>query len=996
MLALHVAFYKDSIYLWSESVKIGQYKDMKKALTLLGINIKPNKKTQLLAWIPAKGDKAFPSNTLLRPEPEGKRKISITAYPIEAVQLDFGQLTDLLLIINERNEHGIIFGNSVKWLADLFALAVDIVIKELFVPTLEAKDGEFLAVWKPLPDDTDTRIIKRLLQVLPAAIRCVNADLNNPPVISSEAVLTGLLNYMVDYLVRSGENYSLSNKYYSAHDAWLNALVSKEPFINWPEKKEIQELSGQLSNWSRQIFLSSNAPYRICFRLLSPETEESDWKLEYLLQSKEDVSILLPMEMIWSKKDTDIEMLKKIRFEGVELPLLLLGQAAGIYPLLASSLKSNKTSYLKLTTQSSLDFIMNYAEILTRMDFSVLLPAWWKGEHAEKKINVQLKVKSPKMQSNAGMSLNTILEFDYQISLGNELMSLNELSELAKMKSALVQIRGQWTYLDQKQIQECIQYLKKQKNDTLTVAELVKVSLDNKYGQVEIGKIEVSGWVEKLLNGLNEKNGYQKLEQPKEFTGILRDYQQNGYSWMTFLKQWGFGACLADDMGLGKTIQTLALIQNEAEAGERRPVLLICPTTVINNWRKETERFTPGLAVLVHHGIGRKKTEAFVETLEGTAIVVSSFGLLYRDLESLKKIEWAGIIIDEAQNIKNPQTRQAKAVQALKADYRIALTGTPVENHVGDLWSIMEFLNPGMLGSQQQFKERFHKPITLYKDEGAALSLRRIVSPFILRRLKTDKSIIKDLPDKIESKEYCTLTKEQVTLYKAVADEVQREVEKAEGITRKGLILAALTRLKQVCNHPAQYFQDNSVLFGRSGKLQRTLELLSEIYENGEYTLIFTQYFEMGKILQEVIQEHFGKEAYFLHGAIAKKKRDEMIERFQNSENAPFFFILSLKAGGTGITLTRANNVIHYDRWWNPAVEKQATDRAFRIGQLQNVQVHKLIVSGTLEEKIDELITSKEEIANQVISGGETILSELSDKDFRALITLSQSAIGEE
>jgi SNF2 family DNA or RNA helicase len=997
MIALHIAFCEEEILLWSESEQIGLQKDVKKALKALNLTLIAKKKVKsFYAWLPCKGGEALPSNPLLKAEPAGKHKIDLKAHPIEAIPLDFENLTDLLLTTTERMEHGVMIGSTVKWIANLFSLAVDLVIKELFVPILEAKKENYLAVWKPLPDDSDVRHLKRLQKELPAALRCVQVSSSEPPNTPGEIVLTQLLDSMVDGLIRNHHTLTPTQREDSVHDAWLNALVSQNSVLKWSKKSEIEDFVKQLSIWSRQIFLSANSPYKLCFRLLEPSSEKEDWKLEYLLQSKEDMSILIPMAMIWSKKKQDLEMLKKIEFDSIELPLLLLGQAAGIYPPLANSLKPNQAGQVHLSTQSAMDFLLTYAEILSRMGFSVLLPAWWKGTHTERKLSLHLRVESPKLQGKAGMSLTSILQFDYQASLGDEKISLKELMELAKLKSPLVRIRGQWTFIDAKQIQECIQFLKKQKDNVITAGDLVQISIGNKSAPVEIEKIEASGWVEKLLAGLNEKKGFKKLPQPKTFTGTLRDYQQKGYSWLAYLKQWGLGTCLADDMGLGKTIQTLALLQQEADGGEKRPVLLICPTTVLNNWRKEAERFTPNLKTLVHHGSERKKTTDFAKTFKGTALVISSFGLLHRDLESLKQIDWAGIIIDEAQNIKNPQTKQAKAVRALTADYRIALTGTPVENHVGDLWSIMEFLNPGMLGSLQQFKERFHKPITLYKDDSVAQHLKKIVSPFILRRLKTDKSIIKDLPDKIESKEYCTLTKEQASLYQAVADEVQKQIEEAEGIARKGMVLAALTRLKQVCNHPAQYFQDNSALFGRSGKLQRTLDLLSEIFENGERTLIFTQYYEMGSILQQVIQEHFGRETFFLHGKVPKKKRDEMIERFQNSETAPFFFILSLKAGGTGITLTRANNVIHYDRWWNPAVEKQATDRAFRIGQHQNVQVHKLIVSGTLEEKIDDLLMQKEEVANQVVGSGEAWLSELSNNDFKSLISLSQSAIGEE
>ncbi len=475
----------------------------------------------------------------------------------------------------------------------------------------------------------------------------------------------------------------------------------------------------------------------------------------------------------------------------------------------------------------------------------------------------------------------------------------------------------------------------------------------------------------------------------------MRPYQVRGYSWLSFLRQWGLGACLADDMGLGKTIQTLAFVAREKERGETRPFLVICPTSVVNNWRKETERFTPHLDVMVHHGLGRKKKETFKKAVRSLALVISSYGLLHRDLETLKGVEWAGVVLDEAQNIKNPETKQSRAARALGGDFRMALTGTPVENHVGDLWAIMDFLNPGLLGSQGAFKKNFFRPIQIYRNEETATRLKRMTGPFILRRLKTDTSIISDLPEKMEMKTFCTLTKEQASLYAAVIRDAEEQLAEAEGMQRRGIVLSILSRLKQVCNHPSQFLGDGSAVNGRSGKLTRLEEMLEEMLENGERALIFTQFARMGDLLKGHLQETFGREALFLHGGVTKKKRDLMVERFQQEEDAPPFFILSLKAGGTGLNLTRANHVFHFDRWWNPAVENQATDRAFRIGQTRNVQVRKFICSGTLEERIDEMIEKKTAIADQVVGTGEGWLTELSNDELKNIFALSKDAVGE-
>jgi SNF2 family DNA or RNA helicase len=448
-------------------------------------------------------------------------------------------------------------------------------------------------------------------------------------------------------------------------------------------------------------------------------------------------------------------------------------------------------------------------------------------------------------------------------------------------------------------------------------------------------------------------------------------------------------------MGLGKTIQTLVLLQREREAGERRPALLVCPTSVVGNWKKEAERFTPELPVLIHHGAARIKGASFAKKAGQHALVLSSYALLHRDRETLEKVSWSGVILDEAQNVKNPETKQSQAARALRADYRIALTGTPVENHVGDLWSIGEFLNPGFLGTRADFRRRFFVPIQANRDAEAAGRLKRLTGPFLLRRLKTDKSIIADLPDKLEMKVFCNLTREQASLYAAVVEETSRALSESEGIQRKGLILGTLMKLKQVCNHPAHFLGDNSSLPDRSGKLARLTEMLEEILDAGDRALIFTQFTDMGDLLQRHLQETFGREVLYLHGSVPAKQRNRLVERFQSDPQGPRLFLLSLKAGGTGLNLTAAQHVFHFDRWWNPAVENQATDRAFRIGQTRNVQVHKFLCVGTLEEKIDEMIERKQEVASRVVGAGEGWLTELSNDQLKELFALRQEAIGD-
>ncbi|NUO56405.1 MAG: DEAD/DEAH box helicase, partial [Hamadaea sp.] len=419
-----------------------------------------------------------------------------------------------------------------------------------------------------------------------------------------------------------------------------------------------------------------------------------------------------------------------------------------------------------------------------------------------------------------------------------------------------------------------------------------------------------------------------------------------------------------------------------------------CPMSLVGNWEREAAKFAPALRVHVHHGAERAQGESFVRAVRDADLVVTTYALAARDAAALGEIQWHRVVVDEAQAIKNAATRQAVAIRSLPARHKIAVTGTPVENRLADLWAIMEFANPGLLGPASEFKRAYAEPIQRQGDQQAAERLRRLTQPFVLRRLKTDKSIISDLPEKLEMEVVCNLTAEQATLYQAIVDDALAVIEGAEGIERKGLVLATMTKLKQVCNHPAQLLRDGSRLAGRSGKLARLEEILEEVLEAGEKALLFSQYAEFGGALQAYLTGRFGREVLFLHGGVAKAGRDEMVSRFQADEGPPIF-VLSLKAGGTGLTLTAANHVIHVDRWWNPAVEDQATDRAFRIGQKRNVQVRKFVCAGTVEERISAMLADKRELADRIVGTGEGWITELSTDDLRDLFTLDRSAVVE-
>ena len=488
-------------------------------------------------------------------------------------------------------------------------------------------------------------------------------------------------------------------------------------------------------------------------------------------------------------------------------------------------------------------------------------------------------------------------------------------------------------------------------------------------------------WVRSLLGGLPD----EQLEEAKEsadFHGELRHYQRRGLAWMQFLAKVGLGGCLADDMGLGKTATALAhLVERPG------PHLVICPLSVVHNWEAESHRFTPGQTVVIHHGAGRHQSEPALFGLAEADIVITTYGLLPRDLDTLGAIEWTTVVLDEAQMVKNAGTKAAKAVRKLSAAQTIALTGTPVENRLSELWAILDACNPGLLGSQQRFREQFATAIERHNDPDVAARLRQLTQPFVLRRTKADRRLLPDLPDKIEQIAYAQLTKEQATLYQKIVDQLLADADQLEGMQRRGRVLAALTRLKQVCNHPAHALKDGSRLAGRSGKLNRFDELVDELFDVGERALVFTQFREMGDLLQRHISERFSVEAPFLHGGVSRAGRERMVNEFQAGTGAPLLLV-SLKAGGTGLNLTAASQVIHYDRWWNPAVEDQATDRAWRMGQRRTVNVHKLVCQGTVEERIGQVIDEKRAIADAVIGTGEAWLTELSTDDLASLVVL--------
>jgi non-specific serine/threonine protein kinase len=591
------------------------------------------------------------------------------------------------------------------------------------------------------------------------------------------------------------------------------------------------------------------------------------------------------------------------------------------------------------------------------------------------------------------LGLDSIVEYNWQLAVGDEVLTEAELQTLSEVRTSLVRLRGQWVELDAGRLASALKMISK--TGQMTVADLLQAGLSQQDGPggLPVVSVTADGPLGNLLSGQVDRR-LEPVSAPDGFGGTLRPYQERGLAWLSFLQSLGLGGVLADDMGLGKTVQMLALIATDA--GMHGPTLLVCPMSLVGNWVRETQKFAPMLRVHVHHGAERARGKHFVKAVANSDLVITTYAIAARDSVALSDIAWHRVVVDEAQAIKNAATRQAVAVRSLPARHRIAVTGTPVENRLADLWSIMEFANPGLLGTASAFKKRFAEPVERRGDEVVADKLKRLTGPFVLRRVKTDKTIISDLPEKLEMEVLCNLTAEQASLYQTVVADMLAKIEQSDGIERRGLVLATMTKLKQVCNHPAQLLRDGTRLSGRSGKLQRLEEILEVALASGEKALLFTQYAEFGGMLRAHLAARFGREVAFLHGGVPKAQRDAMVARFQSDNPAsPPLFVLSLKAGGTGLTLTAANHVVHVDRWWNPAVEDQATDRAFRIGQKRNVQVRKFVCAGTVEEKIATMIRDKRGLAAKIVGTGEGWITEMSTSDLRDLFALETGAVVE-
>ncbi|MEC4983234.1 MAG: DEAD/DEAH box helicase [Oscillatoria sp. PMC 1068.18] len=970
-----------------------------------------NKKAELLPVL--SGTMLTGTETLTRWKVEGFcfNSSEISSF-LQALPLSSFQATDAYV------------GAELNFWSQIQRWSLDLIARSKFLPGIHLDtQGNQISCWQPLLDSSvDQARLENFAKIMPGACRAYrpiktkdrDSSASQPEFPKPKELILDFLRSLIDARLRSWLTNNPPSKADSALEQWLNSLSQTSAKFE-AEPTAGKRLETAITNWTYPVkdYLVTPASteveqnqFRVSLSLVPPTKGEInwgqlDWKLQYGLQAIDDPEFIIDAKYIWQHPVEQLSYQERIIKQPQETLLKGLGLASRLYPAIEASLDSKQPQFCQLNPIEVYQFIRATAWQLEDNGLGIILPPGLARGTSEKRLGVKIQAEVTQKKGER-LGLQNLLKYRLELAMGDKTISSKEFEQMLAQKSPLVQVDGEWIALqpaDVKAAETILASTNEQMN--LSVEDALRFTQSNTgetIAKLPVVGFESTGVLQELITNLGENKAVELIATPEGFKGELRPYQIRGVSWLSFLERWSLGACLADDMGLGKTPQLIAFLLNlKQQAALNKPTLVVCPTSVLGNWEREVKKFAPNLSTVIHHGGGRKKGKTFAKQVKNTDLVLTSYPLVFRDEKTLSAIDWEGIVLDEAQNIKNPQAKQSQAARKLNAGFRIALTGTPVENRLSELWSIIDFLNPGYLGNQQFFKRRFAIPIEKYGDPESLSQLRSLVQPFILRRLKTDKDIIQDLPEKQEINVFCGLSEEQANIYQELVDNSLEEIAESEGIQRRGKILTLIMKLKQVCNHPAQYLKENKLgKAERSGKLLRLEEMLEEIIAEGSRALIFTQFSEWGKLLQPYLEAKLGVESLFLYGATRRQQREEMVERFQNDPQGPPIFILSLKAGGTGLNLTRANHVFHIDRWWNPAVENQATDRAFRIGQKQNVQVHKFICTGTLEERISETIESKKQLAEQTVDAGEQWLTELDTDQLRNLFLLDRDAVMDE
>ncbi|MBE2997498.1 DEAD/DEAH box helicase [Nocardiopsis sp. HNM0947] len=990
MLVLHGVWDGDALAVWGEAespaaIPPGAHTGahpfaltagvLRAALSGAGVRGRPG---QLTLTLP--GDPTGPVHSSLAPRDTGPA--GAHPWTVPAVRLSPAEATEFL---SAPAPEGTAHGPGTRHLRAVLDFAEHLVGTGCVLPDLVGRPPR--ARWRPAPVEQAERHLSALTAALPAAARAHlwEADADT---VARRCVLAPV-ELLTDAVARRRASTPArpDPERTSSPEAVLSrALTGPDPRV---DQGSADRLRGPLRRWRSRVQGAGRA--ELLFLLREPEGEGPQvWSVEFWVRSAADPGLRLPLEQVWSGEGA-----AWLPDDVGTTATADLRAAARHYPALRQVADQAAPTHLSLRTEGAETFVARYAPLLSGAGFGVVLPEW-AGRQA---LGLRMTVSDGQgKRRGGGVGPTDLVAVSFEALLGADgggepldQAELAELSELARLKRSLVRVRGRWCEMDPEQVEGALAAMRKR--GRMRREQALRVAVGVEQTPVPVADVVADGPLGRLLDG-GARAELQPMGSPRGFEGKLRPYQDRGASWLRFMGELGLGAVLADDMGLGKTVQLLAVLTDErAEGAAAGPTLLVCPVSLVGNWRREAERFAPGLRVHVQHGPDRPSGNALARLVGACDLVVTTYGVVARDSEELAALPWHRVVCDEAQALKNHDTGQARAVRSLPAETRIALTGTPVENNLGELWSVMDFANPGLLGSAADFRRAVGDRAEAEQGEGENTDLvRRLTGPFVLRRLKTDRSIISDLPDKHLVQTWCTLTPEQASLYKAVVDEMARRLDEADEHERKGLVLTTMARLKAICNHPAQFLGDGSALVGRSGKVERLEGVLGEVVAQGDKALCFTQYARFGERLAPYLRSRLGVPVLWLHGGTPRSEREAMVERFQNSEG-PAVFVLSLKAAGTGLNLTAANHVVHVDRWWNPAVENQATDRAFRIGQRRDVQVRTMVCVGTVEERVEEMMARKSALAEGAVATGEERLAGLSVEELREVVRLAPEAV---
>ncbi len=953
---------------------------------------------EVVAWQPGRGVyggnlQAVVNSTFRRPPAtthSGSMRVVRMSLPGGEQQVMCQRLTVAsLAALGQLDALGSDAGPSVGWLGSAYSVAMRLVTSGRVLPQLtDTGLGWWVARWRPLRAD------------LAAPVAELAA--NQPPVVAvaspgftAEELTTVIIDSFVDQTARlllagAGWHAPITDtRRVTARAARAATRALSAPAGEFRADPELGEALDDLSTiFDQAIRRAEGEPVvRARLRLALPDDPQGDWPLSLELVDPDDRGRWCTAADVAVGSQAAVDLAGEERF----LPMLAecLATANVDIDMLAPWLADWLTQPQRGVDLDAAAATLEAVDALATVDIELLTP-----ERLTRRTATTRGVAQPKNESGKSR-FGAAAIIDWTVVVDDTPVDEALLERAAASGAGLINVNGRWVRLDRTEARRALANLAehRQEHSELSTLELLRLAAelateDEASLAADVAPpIAATGWLGDLLQGLPDAALAEGVEPPG-FMAALRPYQRRGLGWLQFLHQLGLGGCLADDMGLGKTPTTLAHLS--ALPG---PHLVICPLSVVRNWEAEAARFTPLMRVAVHHGTSRHGANTFANVVGHHDLVITTYHVAARDIETLQAVQWSTVVFDEAQAVKNPETRTAKALRTLPAEQHIALTGTPVENRLSELWSIMSMVTPGLLGNLSQFRRRFATPIERNHDVAAAEALRRLTSPFLLRRTKADKSLVPDLPDKVEQLAWASLTREQAGMYQGVVDQLLADAQQATGMRRRGLVLAALTRLKQICNHPAHALGDGSRLGGRSGKLTRFDELVADLLDAEEQALVFTQFREMGLLLQRHLNERFNLPTPFLHGGIPRQRRDRMVDEFQAGSASPLLLV-SLRAGGTGLNLTAASRVVHYDRWWNPAVEDQATDRAWRIGQRRSVFVHKLVCQGTIEERVDAMINEKRALADAVVgTTGETWLSELSTDELRDLIVLDHNAV---